>query len=87
MPKPNCTEVVDVGPIDLGRVGRRVVAARFDGGRMTRDAGVMLLSEDDRRLGLPEAAARCVADPRNPPLITRAVRDRLRQRDDGLAQG
>jgi hypothetical protein len=34
-----------------------------------------------------DAAARCIADPRNPLLITHAVRDMLRQRVYGLAQG
>ena len=87
MPKPNCTEEVDVGPIDFGRLGRRVVEGRFDGGSMTSDGGVMLLSQTDRRLGLLDAAARCIADPRNPLLITHAVRDMLRQRVYGLALG
>ena len=61
MPKPNCTEVVDVGVIDFGRLGRRVVEGRFDGGSMTSDGGVMLLSAVDRKLGLivrPAAASR-----------------------------
>ena len=87
MPKPNCTEEVDVGPIDFGRVGRRVVEGRFDGGSMTSDGGVMLLSQTDRRLGLLDTAARCITDPRNPLLITHAVRDMLRQRVYGLALG
>jgi Transposase DDE domain group 1 len=54
---------------------------------MTSDAGVMLLSAADRRIGLTAAAARCIADPRNPLLITHAVRDMLRQRVYGLALG
>ena len=80
MPKPNCTEAVDVRTIEFGRLDRRVVEGRFDGGSMTSDAGVMLLGEVDRKLGLLEAAARCIADPRRPLLITHAVRDMLRQR-------
>jgi hypothetical protein len=87
MPKPNCTEAVDVGVIDFGRLGRRVVEGRFDGGSMTSDGGVMLLSAVDRKLGLIEAASRCIADPRNPLLITHAVRDMMRQRVYGLALG
>ena len=47
----------------------------------------MLLSAVDRKLGLMEAASRCIADPRNPLLITHAVRDMLRQRVYGLALG
>ena len=73
--------------IDFGRLGRREVQGRFDGGSMTSDAGVMLLSAADRKLGLTAAAARCIADPRNPLLIKHAVRDMLRQRVYGLALG
>lgn len=87
MPKPNCTEAADVGVIDFGRLGRRVVEGRFDGGSMTSDGGVMLLSAVDRKLGLIEAASRCIADPRNPLLIKHAVRDMLRQRVYGLTLG
>ena len=58
-----------------------------DGGSMTSDAGVMLLGSTDRKLGLIQAAARCIADPRNPLLITHGVVDMLRQRVYGLALG
>jgi hypothetical protein len=87
MPNPNCTEVGEVGVIDFGRLGRRVVEGRFDGGSMSSDAGVMLLSAVDRKLGLIDAASGCIADPRNPLLIKHAVRDMLRQRVYGLALG
>jgi Transposase DDE domain group 1 len=89
MPKTNCTGqgVLDLGVIDCGRIGRREVQGCFNGGTMTSDAGVMLLSAADRRIGLTAAAARCIADPRNPLLITHAVRDMLRQRVYGLALG
>src|SRR5450631_3292781 len=87
MPKPNCTEEIDVGTIEFGRLGRRVVEGRFDGGSMTSDGGVMLLGAVDRKLGLIEAAAGCIADPRSPLLIKHGVRDMLRQRVYGLALG
>ena len=89
MPNPNCTGQgeLDLGVIDFGRLGRREVEGRFDGGSMTSDGGVMLLSAADRKLGLTDAAARCVADPRSPLLIKHAVRDMLRQRVYGLALG
>ena len=89
MPNPNCTvqDELDLGVLECGRLGRRVVEARFDGGSMTSDAGVMLLSKVDQRLGLLAAAARCIADPRNPLLITHAVHEMLRQRTFGLALG
>jgi hypothetical protein len=89
MPNPNCTgqDELDLGVIEFGRLGRRVVEGRFDGGSMTSDGGVMLLSAADRKLGLIEAASRCIADPRSPLLITHAVQDMLRQRVYGLALG
>ena len=76
-----------MGTIEFGRLGRRVVEGRFDGGSMTSDGGVMLLGAVDRKLGLLEAAARCIADPRSPLLIKHGVRDMLRQRVYGLALG
>jgi hypothetical protein len=84
---PNCTEEIGTEKIDFGRLGRRVVEGRFDGGSMTSDGGVMLLGQTDRKLGLLDAAARCIPDPRNPLLIKHAVRDMLRQRVYGLALG
>ncbi len=84
---PNCTATKRSATIDFGRLGQRVVEGRFDGGSMTSDGGVMLLGATDRKLGLIEAAARCIADPRSPLLITHQVRDMLRQRVYGLALG
>ena len=84
---PNCTVKTQASKIEFGRLGRRVVEGRFDGGSMTSDAGVMLLGAADRKLGLMTAAARCIADPRNPSLIKHAVVDMLRQRVYGLALG
>jgi hypothetical protein len=82
MPRPDCSgqDELDPGMIDCGRLGRRQVEGRFDGGRMTSHGGVMLLSAADRRIGLTAAAARCIADPHNPLRITHAVRDMPRQR-------
>ena len=84
---PNCTEEIQTSKIEFGRLGRRVVEGRFDSGSMTSDAGVMLLGATDRKLDLINAAARCIADPRNPLLIKHDVVDMLRQRVYGLALG
>ena len=84
---PNCTATQSPQTVEFGRLGRRVVEGRFDGGSMTSDAGVMLLGATDRKLGLIEAAARCIADPRSPLLTKHAVVDMLRQRVYGLALG
>ena len=84
---PNCTEETGTNRIEFGRLGRRVVEGRFDGGSMTSDGGVMLLGEVDRKIGLLDAASHCIADPRSPLLIKHGVRDMLRQRVYGLALG
>ena len=41
---PNCTN----DPIELGRVGRRVVEAALDGGKIVSDGGVLRLRQVDR---------------------------------------
>lgn len=38
-------------------VGRKKITAAFDGGRITSDAGVMLLGQAERRLGLADKLA------------------------------
>jgi hypothetical protein len=40
------------------------VHASFDGGRLTTDAGVLLLAGIEGRLGIAERLARCIDDPR-----------------------
>jgi hypothetical protein len=84
---PNCTEESQAKRIEFDRLGRRVVEGRFDGGSMSSDAGVMLLGATDRKLGLMDAAARCIADPRNPLQSKHTITSMLRQRVYGLALG
>jgi Transposase DDE domain group 1 len=64
-----------------------VIKGRFDGGNMTSNGGVMLLAALDKRLGLMDAAARAIADPREPSSITYSIRGMLRQRVYGLMKG
>jgi hypothetical protein len=47
-------------------VGRKKITAAFDGGRITSDAGVVLLGQAERRLGLADKLGAVIADPRNP---------------------
>ncbi|MBX3499295.1 MAG: IS1380 family transposase [Rhizobiaceae bacterium] len=68
-------------------VERRVVAASFDGGSMTSDAGGLLLGATDRALGLIERFAGCFVDRRNRELIEHEVRTLVGQRVYGLALG
>ncbi len=59
--------------------GRKVTAA-FDGGRLTSDGGVLLLGQAERRLGIADRLAACIADPRDQGGVVHRVADILRAR-------
>lgn len=69
-------------PITFGlpAVARRKVTAAFDGGRLSSDSGVMLLSLAERRRRIAEIFAGHIADPRDPHHVTHTVADVLRAR-------
>lgn len=66
--------------------GRRVVAA-FDGGRVSSDAGALLLGRTDEAIGLIDRLAGCFSDGRNPDAIEHTVRTLIGQRVFGIALG
>lgn len=66
---------------------RRKLVVDFEGGRLTSDAGLLLLREVDRRLGLIDAISACLPDPRDPRYIVHEQRELLAQRIFGLAAG
>lgn len=80
---PKCTD----RRMALGRVGRRVVEAAFDGGDIASDGGVLLLRRVDERLGLSRAAARAVGDSRRAASVEHSMRELLAQRIYGLCCG
>ncbi|WP_066343615.1 IS1380 family transposase [Azohydromonas lata] len=71
----------------LGKVGRRVIEAAFDGGDLASDGGVVLLRQVDERIGLTRAAARVFEDGRRQASVTHSVRDMLAQRVYALCCG
>ncbi len=73
--------------LTFSRLSRRKISADFDGGRLTSDAGGLLLREVDRRLGLTRALAACIADPRDPDKIIHDVETMLTQRIAAIALG
>ncbi len=73
--------------ITFSPVGRRQVVADFDGGRITSDAGLLLLREVDRRLGLVDAVNECIPDPRDPLLTVHEQREMIAQRIFSIALG
>jgi hypothetical protein len=61
--------------------------AGFDGGRMTSDAGALLLGATDQAIGLVERFAGCFTDGRAAELIEHEVRTLVGQRVFGIALG
>jgi hypothetical protein len=68
-------------------VSRKKVTAAFDGGRLSSDSGVMLLSLAERRRGLAKILADLIADRRDPSHVTHTVEDVLKARMLAIACG
>src|SRR5215472_10820748 len=53
----------------LSPVQGKAVVARFDGGRLSSEGGLLALREIERRLGLSDRLASCLVDPRAPERV------------------
>ena len=71
----------------FARVEGRAVVAGFDGGKMTSDAGALLLGATDRAIGLIERFARCFNDRRSQEQVEHTVATLVGQRIFGIALG
>src|SRR5271157_1492907 len=71
----------------LPAVSRKKVTATFDGGRLSSDSGVILLSLAERRRAVARTFAALIDDPRDPTHITHTVEDVLRARMLAIACG
>ena len=71
----------------LSPVQGKPVHVSFDGGRLTSDAGVLLLAGIERRLKLAERLARCLADPRSPERVRHTLAEMIRFRVLLIAAG
>ena len=71
----------------FARVESRAVVAGFDGGKMTSEAGGLLLGATDRAIRLVDRFAECFADSRAPELIEHTVETLVGQRVFALALG
>jgi hypothetical protein len=65
----------------------RDVVANFDGGKVTSDAGGLLLREVEARFGFVQQFARCFTDFRDPELTEHSLVELLKQRVFGLCLG
>jgi hypothetical protein len=73
--------------LDFPSVRGKQVSCRFDGGDITTDGGLLLLSCADRRLGLIEAMSDCVNDKRQPSKISHSLCTLFRERVFAIAAG
>jgi hypothetical protein len=71
----------------FARVEGRSVVAAFDGGKITSDAGGVLLRATDRAVGLIDRFAQCFSDSRSEALIEHTVATLIGQRVFGIALG
>ena len=74
-------------PLTFSSLGAQSVVADFLGGRLTSDAGALLLREVGQRTGLFEAIAAAIPDPRNPVFVIHDQRSMIAQRIVGIALG
>jgi hypothetical protein len=71
----------------LSPVAGKPVRLAFDGGRLTSDGGVLVLAEIERKLGIAERLARCIADPRAPERVRHSLAEMIRYRALLIAAG
>lgn len=74
-------------PFDLPAVARKKVTAAFDGGAISSDAGLLLLRQAERRLGLSAMLAKCVRDRRDRAQIAHRLDEMLLFRILAIACG
>src|SRR5713226_3733728 len=71
----------------LSPVCGKAVMARFDGGRLSSDGGLLALREIEHRLGLADRLAGCLKDPRAPERVLHPLADIIRFRMLAIAAG
>lgn len=74
-------------PLHFSSLGGKAVIADFAGGRLTTDAGALLLREVDQSIGLFDALSAAIPDPRNPVYIVHDQRAMIAQRIIAIALG
>jgi hypothetical protein len=68
-------------------IAGKPLRAAFDGRRLTSDAGILVLAEIERRLGIAERLVRCIADPRLPGRVQHTLAEMIRFRVLLIAAG
>jgi len=71
----------------LSSVGGKSVIARFDGGMLSCDSGVLALAEVEKWLRVAERLVRCINDPRRPDQVIHSLADMIGFRMQMIAVG
>ena len=71
----------------LSPVGSKVIVARFDGGCMSSDGGLLVLREVEQRLAIASRLAACIRDPRDPSRVVHGLDEIIRTRLLMIAAG
>ena len=80
------TEATEILP-GFPAVRGKPVHVAFDGGRLTSDAGILLLAAVERRLRIAERLAGCLEDPRDPDRVRHELAEMIRYRALLIAAG
>ena len=81
--------MVDVTPFlpGLSPIQGKSVVARFDGGQLSSEGGLLALREIERRLGIADRLAACLKDPRMPEKVVHRLAEIIRFRMLMIAAG
>src|SRR6266511_319167 len=71
----------------LSPIAGKEVVARFDGGRLSSDGGLLVVREIERQLGIAERLAACIEDRRDPGSTVHTLADIIRFRLLMIAAG
>ena len=71
----------------LSPICGRPIEARFDGGLMSSDGGLLVLRQIEQRLGIARRLASCMSDPRAPERIAHGLDEIIRFRMLMIAAG
>jgi hypothetical protein len=74
-------------PLHLAPVGAKAITLDFAGGRLSSDAGLVLLKDPDEQLGLTRDLAAVLSDPRDPRRVHFTLHDLRKQRVLHIAAG
>jgi hypothetical protein len=87
IPRVDSMEAELATPLHLAPVGDKAVDLDFDGGRLSSDAGLVLLKDPDEQLGLTQGLAAVLKDSRDPRRVHFTLHDLLKQRVLQIAAG